>query len=121
MKNLLLLFVSLVAVALSPPAEGHSTLAKSEPVDGAKLSAAPNEIRIWFTEPIKVGLSTIDVRDASGNQVDQRDLRLDEKDHNLVRLSLSPQLAPGTYRVAWSAIAQDLHVTRGSFTFRVAP
>ena len=121
MKKVFLLFVSLIAVALSAPAEAHSTLAKSEPADGAKLSAAPHEIRIWFTEPIKVGLSTIEVRDTGGKQVDQRDLRPDGKDRNLVRLSLSPQVIPGTYRVTWSAVAQDLHVTRGSFSFRVAP
>jgi methionine-rich copper-binding protein CopC len=110
-----------MTVALSAPAQAHSTLSKSEPAEGAKLSAPPNEIRLWFTEPIKAGLSTIDVRDAAGKRVDQRDLRPDEKDRNLVRLSLSPQLGPGTYRVTWSAVAQDLHVTRGTFSFRVGP
>ena len=110
-----------VGLLLTTSALAHTHLAKSEPADGAKLSAAPNEIRIWFTEPIKVGLSTIEVRDAGGKQVDQRDLRPDGKDRNLVRLSLSPQVIPGTYRVTWSAVAQDLHVTRGSFSFRVAP
>ena len=68
MKKVFLLFVSLIAVALSAPAEAHSTLAKSEPADGAKLSVAPNEIRIWFSEPIKVTLSTFQVRDATGSR-----------------------------------------------------
>jgi len=121
MKRLLLLFVSLAASAIAISAQAHSTLARSEPADGARLSSAPNEIRMWFTEPIKVGLSSIVVRDAAGKEVDQRDLRADEKAPNLVRLSLSPQLAPGTYRVTWSAVAQDLHVTRGSFSFRLGP
>ena len=121
MKTRFLLFVNLIAVASVANAQAHSNLARSEPGDGAKLSTSPNEIRIWFTELIKAGLSTIEVRDAAGKQVDQRDLRVDEKDRNLVRLSLSPQLAPGTYHVTWSAVAQDMHVTRGNFSFRVGP
>ncbi len=121
MKRLLLLFVSLVGLAVGGPALAHSTLARSEPAEGAKLSIAPNEIRMWFTEPIKVGLSTIEVHDATGKQVDRRDLRMDEKDRNLVHLSLSSPLISGTYRVTWNAVAQDLHVSRGRFTFQLRP
>jgi methionine-rich copper-binding protein CopC len=80
----------------------------------------PNEIRIWFTEPIKPVLSTIEVRNAAGQQVDRRDLRADETNPALIHLSL-PALGPGNYRVSWSVIAQDLHATKGSFSFRVAP
>ena len=85
------------------------------------MKVAPHEIRIWFSEPIKVGLSTFEVHDAAGKQVDQRDLRADEKEPALVRLSLAADLGPGTYKVSWSAVAQDLHVGKGSFSFRVAP
>ena len=38
----------------------------------------------------------------------------------LVRLSL-PKLAPGTYKVVWSAVADDLHATKGHFVFHVTP
>ncbi|MBA3830372.1 MAG: copper resistance protein CopC [Chthoniobacterales bacterium] len=27
----------------------------------------------------------------------------------------------GTYKVGWIAVAQDMHVSKGSFSFRVAP
>ncbi|MDQ3200177.1 MAG: copper resistance protein CopC [Verrucomicrobiota bacterium] len=99
----------------------HSALERTQPKDGASLKEAPREIQMWFSEPIKVGLSTIEVRDAAGNQVDQRDLRTGEKTPALVRLSLPEKLAPGTYKVTWSAVAQDLHVGKGSFSFRIAP
>ncbi len=85
------------------------------------MKEGPPEIRLWFSEPIKVGLSTIEVRDAAGKQVDQRNLRADEKTPVLVHLSLSAKLAAGPYKVTWSAVAQDLHVGKGSFSFRVAP
>jgi methionine-rich copper-binding protein CopC len=113
------LFVSLCAIAT--PVWAHSTLDHSEPKDQAVLKQAPGEIRMWFTEPIKAKLSTIEVRDAAGRQVDQRNLSADEKDPALVRLSLVAAIAPGTYKVTWSAVAQDLHVSKGSFSFRVQP
>ena len=119
MKRSFLLIVSLLALPATLLA--HSSLDRSEPKDGATLKSAPNEIRMWFTEPIKAGLSTFAVRDAAGKQVDQRDLRADEKEPALVRLSLPANLGPGAYKVTWSAVAQDLHVAKGSFTFRIAP
>jgi methionine-rich copper-binding protein CopC len=108
-------------VLLAAPALGHSSLERSEPKDGETLKVAPGEIRMWFTEPIKVGLSTFEVRNAAGKQVDQRDLHADEKQPALVRLSLSASLPPGLYKVNWSAVAQDLHVGKGGFSFRVVP
>ena len=119
MSRILFAIVSLVLLA--GPAFGHSSLERSEPKDGETLKMAPSEIRIWFTEPIKVGLSTFEVRNAVGKQIDQRDLHADEKQPALVRLSLPAELSPGAYKVIWSAVAQDLHVTKGSFSFRVAP
>jgi methionine-rich copper-binding protein CopC len=119
MSRFLFAVVSLVLFA--GPALGHSSLERSVPKDGETLNVAPREIRMWFTEPIKVGLSTFEVRNAAGKQVDQRDLRADEKQPALVRLSLPTSLAPGVYKVTWSAVAQDLHVVKGSLSFRVAP
>jgi copper resistance protein C len=121
MRTLLLLVVGLLALGATEPARAHSTLVRSEPATGATLKQAPDEIRIWFTEPIKIGLSTIEVRDAAGKQIDQQGLRADKKDPALVHLSLAAGLKPGSYRVSWSAVAQDLHVSKGSFSFRVAP
>lgn len=119
MSRAFLLFVSLFALAQSGWA--HSALVRTDPQDGATLSQIPSEIRMWFSEPIKAALSTIEVRDAAGKQVDRRDLRPDAKEPLLVRLSLAGDLAPATYKVSWSAVAQDMHVGRGSFRFTVRP
>ena len=108
-------------VLFAAPAFAHSSLERSEPKDGETLKVAPGEIRMWFTEPIKVGLSTFEARNEAGKQIDQRDLHADEKQSALVRLSLPADLSAGTYKVTWSAVAQDLHVTKGNFSFRVAP
>jgi methionine-rich copper-binding protein CopC len=119
MSRILFAIASLALVASS--ALGHSSLERSEPKDGENLKVTPSEIRMWFTEPIKVELSTFEVRNAAGKQIVQRDLRADEKQPALVRLSLPAALPSGTYKVTWSAVAQDLHVTKGNFSFRVVP
>jgi methionine-rich copper-binding protein CopC len=119
MSRFRLIVVSLLVLAGS--ALAHSSFVRSEPKNGATLPAAPHEIRLWFTEPIKAGLSTVEVRDAAGKQIDRRDLRADEKEPALVRLTLPANLGPGAYKVGWSVVAQDMHVARGSFSFRVAP
>ena len=108
-------FFALIAglVLLAATAFGHSTLERSEPKDGAVLKESPNEIRMWFSEPIKVQLSSIEVRDKMGKQVDQHNLRADEKQPPLVHLALLPNLAPGFYKATWNAVAQDLHVSKG--------
>ena len=116
-----ILFAIAGLVLLTLPAVGHSSLERSEPKDGETLKVVPGEIRMWFTEPIKVGLSTFEVRNAAGKQIDQRDLRADEKQPALVRLSLPADLSAGTYKVTWSAVAQDLHVAKGNFSFRIVP
>ena len=112
-------FALLAFFALAGLALGHSALQRTQPADGATLKEAPRQIRLWFSEPIKTGLSTIEVRDAAGKQVDQRDLRADAKEPAQVQLSLPEKLAPGLYKVTWNAVAQDLHVGKGSFSFRV--
>lgn len=106
---------------LTAPAWAHSDLKRTEPAANAVLKSSPNEIRLWFSEPVKAGLSTITVRDAAGKQVDRQDLHPDAKEPALAHLTLQPALPPGIYKVSWSAVAQDLHVGKGEFNFRVAP
>ena len=108
-------------LAVQAAALAHSTLDHSEPKEAAVLQALPNELRIWFTQPIKVDLSTIEVRNEAGKQIDRRDLSSDRKNPALLHLSLLSGSGPGTYKVTWTAVAQDMHVSKGGFTFRVAP
>jgi methionine-rich copper-binding protein CopC len=61
---------------------------------------------MWFTEPIKLGLSTFEVRNQAGVQIDQRDPHADEKHPAPGRLSLPADLTAGVYKVTWSAVAQ---------------
>ena len=98
----------------------HAFLDHAKPAVGSKVKQTPHAVRIWFTEPIMTGSSSIKVFDAMGKQVDKKDTRSDAANKSLLHVSL-PLLAPGTYKVIWSVMSVDSHHTTGNFSFRVVP
>jgi hypothetical protein len=118
MKYIILSFL-LIFLAGSPRVEAHAFLKRAEPAVGSTVQRSPNEVRIWFTEDIEPAFSSVQVFDASGKEVDKRDVHLDRSDRALLRISL-PSLQAGIYKVVWRVVSVDTHVTNGSFTFRVS-
>jgi len=117
MKRIVLSLL-LIVLAGSVRLEAHAFLKDAEPSVGSTVQTSPNEVRIRFTENIEPAFSKIQVFNATGNEVDKRDLHLDLSDHALLHVSL-PRLGVGTYKVVWRVVSVDTHVTNGSFTFRV--
>ena len=107
-----------ILVAASAGLEAHAFLKDANPGVGSTIQTSPSEVQIRFTENIEPAVSSIQVFDASGKQVDKRDLHLDRSDHALLHISL-PQLGVGTYKVTWRVVSVDTHVTNGNFTFRI--
>jgi len=118
MKHVILGFW-LIVVAGSTRLEAHAFLERAEPAVGSTMQASPSEVRVLFTEKIEPTLSSVQVFDASGKEVDKRDVHLDRSNHALLRISLQP-LQAGTYKVVWRVGSVDTHVTKGHFSFRVA-
>ena len=111
--------VFLILIAASARVEAHAFLEEANPRVGSIIQASPSEVRIRFTENIEPAVSSIQVFDASGKEVDKRDLHLDRSDHALLHVSLL-QLGAGIYKVVWRVVSVDTHVTNGNFTFRVS-
>ena len=116
MKRIVILFLTLVAA--SARLNAHAFLKEADPGVGSTIQTSPSEVRIRFTENIEPAVSNIRVFDASGKEVDKRDLHLDRSDHALLHVSL-PSLGAGTYKVVWRVVSVDTHVTNGNFTFRI--
>ena len=108
----------LILVAASTRLKAHVFLKDADPGVGSTIQRSPSEIRIRFTENIEPAVSSIQVFDASGKEVDKGDLHLDRSDHALLHVSL-PLLGAGIYKVVWRMVSVDTHVTNGNFTFRV--
>lgn len=118
MKRIILSILLIVLAGLAR-LEAHAFLKRAEPAVGSAVQKSPGEVRIWFTENIEPAFSRIQVFNASGKEVDKKDVHLDRSNHALLHVSMPP-LEAGTYKVVWRVVSVDTHVTNGNFTFRVA-
>lgn len=101
-------------------AHGPEVLLKTDPVIGAVLKQPPSKVTAWFSTELDTKLSTLQVFDAQGRQVDLGDggVDLDDPDHASLVASL-PTLPDGVYLVRWSAVLDDGDAVEGEFTFTV--
>jgi methionine-rich copper-binding protein CopC len=111
--------LSLLATAMR--ADAHAFLVRAEPQVGSGIKKAPNEVRIWFSEPVQAGLSSVKVFDGNGKQIDKKDTHSDRGNRTLLHVSLRSVLVPGTYRVIWRVTSVDTHATNGDFRFQIVP
>jgi methionine-rich copper-binding protein CopC len=116
--------VAVLTILLLPwapiPASAHAFLDRAVPAVGSKVRKSPAHVRLRFTERLEAGFCSVRVLDARGKRVDKGDARGDPSDSAALLLDLKP-LPPGTYKVVWRAVSVDGHVTKGDFTFEVAP
>jgi copper transport protein len=106
----------LVAVT---PVLGHAVIVQTAPAANDELSSAPDEIRLWFTEPLEPNFSRITLHDSSGKPVDTAPSQVDSTDAHQMFVPLE-SLPDGLYTVAWRVVsAADGHATDGSFAFGV--
>lgn len=132
------LFLASLVLALLPVGPGHSTIptaqaharipasalhalpVRSDPPADAILQAPPSSVRIWFSEGLNGLTSRIVVVNTANREVDDKDSHVSSADTHELNVSL-PLLPAGTYVVVWqSQSAEDGHVARGSYIFRIA-
>lgn len=113
--------LTLVALSLPGFVSAHSELVSGAPRDGAVLDAAPSSIRAVFTDVFDLSGSGLTVEDASGQRVDQDDMKLDANDasQKTMLVTLKSGLGAGTYTVRWKTLAADGDTTEGSWSFSV--
>lgn len=115
-----LLFSVVIIAAVVGTALAHAHLESASPAVDSTVRTAPKEVVVTLTERVESGLSRIEVRDASGKQVDLKDTKVSADDPRTIAVSLG-ELAPGTYSVTWSVTSVDTHGTDGSYQFTVKP
>jgi copper transport protein len=118
-----ILIACLIALTLTGlavrTASAHAYLLRSEPASGALLGQAPDQVKLWFDEPVELEFSQVQVIDANHARVDLGKLQYLANDHQAISAQLKP-LPDGTYSVIWRVLsAADGHVTTGVFPFSV--
>jgi copper transport protein len=111
-----------LVLLLPATSEAHAILLQSDPANSAILKSPPSQVRMWFSEDLNPTFSTAQVISGGNRQrVDTQDAHVPSNNSREMDLSLSPNVAPGTYIVIWrTQSADDGHVLSGSFLFSVA-
>ena len=112
------LVLLLIVGAPPTPARAHAFPLRSEPRVGWTVATAPTSVKIWFDGALESAFSTITVYNAAKQRVDKGNSHLDPSDPTILEVDLLP-LAAGSYRVYWSVLSTDTHVTSGDFSFTV--
>lgn len=102
------------------PASAHAYLDHSNPDAGAIVEDAPEEVRLWFTEPLEPDHSFVILYDASGSEIETSESQINPDDPFEMSLPLPDDLPNGTYTVQWRNIsAADGHSESGFFAFTI--
>lgn len=110
--------LALLLVLFPAVASAHTELVRSDPADGSVLASSPDQIRLYFSEPIEPEFFSLEVYSQSRVRVDRQDAGIPADDIAGLKVSLPP-LEPGTYTVVWRVLSIDSHVVRGVFAFSV--
>lgn len=110
--------VAALALVLTAPAAAHAHLAlrTASPGAGEQLLVAPTEVRLMFTEPVELGLSSIVLTGPNGETVELAALARGAMG-DVLTAAIPGGLTAGTYAVAWQAVGRDGHPVRGDYTF----
>ncbi len=113
-----LLLATVAVVVMAAPAWAHATLQSTNPLDGARLAAAPTQVSLTFDENVEISFGSIQLFDQKGNRVDTPAPHHAATGDHTVQVSL-PKLGDGAYVVSWRVISADSHPVHGAFTFTV--
>lgn len=112
------ILAAILFYAVQPKAWAHAFLDHADPKVGGTVTTSPTQVKIWFTQNLEPIFSSVEVQDAQGQEVDKKDMHLDDKDKTLLIVSVPP-LPDGKYTVIWHAVSVDTHRTQGRFEFTI--
>ncbi len=112
---------ALLAVVTPARAVAHGSLKSSSPAAGARLSTAPQELRLNFTEAAELAFTSVALFGPDSAAVLLTSLRLASDSKRSVVATIRSALSAGTYLGVWQMGGADGHPVRGSFTFGIAP
>ncbi|TWJ23702.1 copper transport protein [Micromonospora endolithica] len=112
------LLVTVVALLLAPagPASAHAVLVSSSPNSSAVVPAAPSEVVLTFSEPVRQVTGKIRVIAPDSSRADRGEPVFDGA---VVTIPVDPAGARGTYLVSYRVISADSHPVSGAFTYSV--
>lgn len=121
-RVLALAFAVALGLLLATPrlALAHLHLRHSSPAAKSVLDTVPRELRLVFTEPPQLAVSSIRLFAADGSALALGTLAIDPDSANALVAPISAgQLAAGSYTVVWRTASADGHPMEGRFDFTI--
>lgn len=113
----LLLLAAALPLWAPGPAGAHAVLEESRPEADSTVADPPDEVQLWFNEPLIEDASRATVTTPEGEEVGHGEVDAEERS---IHVSLQTS-ARGVYEVDWVTVSPvDGHTWDGSFEFRVA-
>ncbi|MEJ7813436.1 MAG: copper resistance CopC family protein, partial [Gemmatimonadaceae bacterium] len=117
--TLLLAVICALALLIPPNASAHARLLSSLPARGARLTVAPREIRLTFSERAELAVTRVELVGPDSIPVLLAPPHFAADSQRVVVAEIRGGLQPGRYRVAWRMASADGHPITGTFTFTV--
>lgn len=117
---LTIIFVAFFGFSAIHTSFGHAFVVNSNPSQSQSIPTSPQQVNVFFSEPVDLHYSHLKVLDSSGKQVDKGDVRyLQQNDESALTVSI-PSLKDGIYTVSTNVLSQtDGHVTENAFVFAI--
>jgi methionine-rich copper-binding protein CopC len=119
MRRLMLLLVAVfvlgpLGVFAAGPAAAHAVLLSTHPAADSTLAAAPEEVRLTFSEHPRGQYSEVHVTGPDGQRRDDGPVQVVDDE---VTEPLAGTRPAGRYVVDWRVVSADGHVVSGQFAF----
>jgi copper transport protein len=112
--------LALVAVFAAPAALlAHQYLRAAVPAAGDQLDRVPSEVRLTFSEPVRIEFTEVVVQGPQG-ALTLGPVRRDEDDPRTVVATVEDGWHPGRFVTRWTTVGSDGHRTQGTIEFDVA-
>ena len=121
-RGLLLVILAVVGAAVAvlggaSPAGAHAVVESSSPSRDERLTTAPTQVTITFSEGITSDLGGLTVLDSTGHRVDNDDSS--QPTPTSVMTTLRSDLGDGTYVANYKVVSADGHPVSGAIVFGV--
>ncbi len=120
LRHALPLVFAVLCASLGLPDDGfaHLELRTSNPADGDRLTIAPRELRLSFSEPVVLTVARVELWGSSG-AITLAALRLDPDSTTVLIAPIPDELTAGTYTIHWQVASSDGHPVRGEYSFDI--
>jgi methionine-rich copper-binding protein CopC len=119
MRRIVATLIFAAVAGFSGSAFAHAHLTAAMPAPGATVAAAPHELDLHFSEAVNLVFTGATLTGPDKVAITTGKASLKAGDDTTLIVPLAAPLRPGTYTVAWHALAVDGHRTSGSYGFTV--